>query len=92
MDKGKEEILKDWRLVLNAIIRADSGEIKVTYIRESEIDESKKDLVGTDKDRVVGIFVDMMLKFPEPLPQEFTEEEKKAVKKAAKDKKEKGKK
>jgi len=92
MDKGKEEILKDWRIVLNAIIRADSGEIKVTYIRESEVDKSKKDLVGTDKDRVVGIFVDMMLKFPEPLAQEFTEEEKKAVKKAAEDKKEKGKK
>jgi len=56
--------------------------MNVTYIRESEVDEKKKDLAGTDKDGVVGVFVDLMLRFAEPLPPKFSDEEKKAVEEA----------
>ena len=79
MDPKKEKILNDWLSVRNAILKASVGEMKVTYIRESEIDEKKKDLAGTDKDGVVGVFVDLMLRFAEPLPPKFSDEEKKAV-------------
>ena len=82
MDQGKEKILNDWLSVRNAIFKASVGEMKVTYIRESEVDEKKKDLAGTDKDGVVGVFVDLMLRFAEPLPPKFSDEEKKAVEEA----------
>lgn len=84
MDVGKEKILNDWLAVRNSILRASEGEMKVTYARESEVDKSKKDLAGTDKDLIVGVFVDLMLRFPKPLPPEFTKEEKKAVEEALK--------
>lgn len=84
MDVGKEKILNDWLAVRNSILRASEGEMKVTYARESEVDKKKKDLAGTDKDLIVGVFVDLVLRFPKPLPQEFTEEEKKAVDEALK--------
>lgn len=82
MDPKKEKILNDWLSVRNAILKSSVGEMKVTYIRESEIDEKKKDLAGTDKDGVVGVFVDLMLRFAEPLPPKFSDEEKKAVEEA----------
>jgi len=82
MDPKKEKILNDWSSVRNAIFKASFGEMKVTYIRESEVDEKKKDLAGTDKDGVVGVFVDLMLRFAEPLPPKFSDEEKKAVEEA----------
>jgi len=82
MDPEKEKLLNDWLSVRNAILRAAVGEMKVSYIRESEIDPEKKDLANTDKDGVVGVFVDLMLRFPEPLPPNFSDEEKKAVEEA----------
>jgi len=89
MDVGKEKILNDWLAVRNSILRASEGEMKVTYARESEVDKSKKDLANTPEDLIVGVFVDLVLRFPKPLPQEFTEEEKKAVEEALRgDKKE----
>jgi len=82
MDSEKEKILNDWLSVRNAILKAVGGELKVTYIRESEVDEKKKDLADTDKDGVVGVYVDLMLRFPEPLPPKFSDEERKAVEEA----------
>jgi len=82
MDPEKEKILNDWLSVRNAILKAVVGELKVTYIRESEVDEKKKDLAGTDKDGVVGVYVDLMLRFAEPLSPEFSDEERKAVEEA----------
>lgn len=92
MDPKKEKILNDWLAVRNSILRASEGEMKVTYARESDVDKKKKNLAGTDKDLIVGVFVDLVLKFPKPLPQEFTEEETKAVKEVLRgDKKEENK-
>jgi len=82
MDPKKEKILNDWLSVRNAILRAVVGEMKVTYIRESEVDPKKKDVANTDKDGVVGVYVDLMLRFPEPLPPEFSDEERKSVEEA----------
>ena len=82
MDPKKEKILNDWLSVRNAILRAVVGEMKVTYIRESEIDPKKKDVANTDKDGVVGVYVDLMLRFSEPLPPNFSDEERKAVEEA----------
>lgn len=69
METGKIKMLEDWMAVRNAIIRADSGEMKVTHLKN-------------DKNEVTGVAVDMELNFPKPLPQDFSEEEKKAIKKA----------
>jgi len=92
MDPKKEKILNDWLAVRNSILRASEGEMKITYARESDVDKKKKDLAGTDKDLIVGVFVDLVLRFPKPLTQEFTEEEKKAVEEALRgDKKEENK-
>jgi len=71
MDIGKEKMLDDWLAVRNAILRADSGEMKVTYLRPED-----------NKNDVIGIAVDLELRFPNPLPQELSEQEKKAIKAA----------
>jgi len=71
MDIGKERMLDDWMAVRNAILRADSGEMKVTYLRPED-----------NKDNVIGVAVDLELRFPKPLPQEMAEKEKEAIKAA----------
>lgn len=72
MEKGKLSMLEDWYTVRNSILRAESGEMKVTYIRS----EDKKE------EGIIGIAVDMELKFNETLPENFTKKERKAVRKA----------
>jgi len=72
MEKGKLGMLEDWYIVRNSILRAESGEMKVTYLRPEDPDEKG----------IVGIAVDMELKFAEALPENFSAEEKKAVKEA----------
>lgn len=64
---GKDRMLMDWVSVRNAILRAASGEMKVTY---------KNHNVGGG---VVGLLVELELEFDEPLKQEFTEDEKSAI-------------
>ena len=70
METGKIKMLEDWMSVRNAILRSDSGEMKVVHLRK-------------DKNEIVGVVVDMELNFPKPLPQNFSEEEKKAIQTAA---------
>ena len=70
MEKGKLKILEDWYVVRNSILRAESGEMKVTYLRPNDPNEQG----------VVGLAVDMELRFGKPLPAEFTEKEKKVMK------------
>lgn len=65
---GKERMLLDWVSVRNAILRADSGEMKVTY--------HKNDFAGGG---VFGVSVELDLKFDELLPPDFTEDEKAAI-------------
>jgi len=75
MEKGKIGMLEDWYAVRNSILRASSGEMKVTYLRPE----------GTEKEGIIGIAVDMELQFAKALPENFTEEEKKAVREAIKE-------
>ena len=75
MEKGKLSMLEDWYAVRNSILRAESGEMKVTYVRS----EDKKE------EGITGIAVDMELQFNETLPEDFTDKEKKAIKEAIKE-------
>lgn len=70
---GKERMLIDWMSVRNAILRADQGEMKVTH--------HKNDAAGGG---VVGVVVEVVLSFEEPLPPNFTKNEKKAIDEAKK--------
>ena len=36
MEKGKIGMLEDWYAVRNSILRAESGEMKVTYLRPED--------------------------------------------------------
>lgn len=67
METGKLTMLEDWMSVRNAILRADSGEMKVTHRKNK-------------KNEIIGVVVDMELNFPKALPQDFTEKERKAIK------------
>ena len=75
MEKGKLSMLEDWYAVRNSILRASDGEMKVTYLRPEDPNEKG----------VVGIAVDMELKFAKVLPEDFSTEEKKAIKEAIKE-------
>ena len=75
MEKGKLGMLEDWYIVRNSILRASDGEMKVTYIRPED----------TNEKGVIGIAVDMELKFDKALPENFSDEEKKAVREAIKE-------
>jgi len=71
---GKERMLIDWMSVRNAILRADEGEMKVTY--------HKNDFV----DGIVGVVVELVLNFDDPMPPGFTADEKVAIADAKKKK------
>jgi hypothetical protein len=71
---GKERMLNDWMSVRNAILRADEGEMKVTY--------HKNDFVNG----IVGLVVELVLNFNDPMPPGFTKNEKAAIKAAKKQK------
>jgi hypothetical protein len=64
---GKQRMLIDWESARNAILRADEGEMKVTY--------HKNDFVNG----IIGIVVEMSLSFNDPMPPGFTEDEKAAI-------------
>jgi len=71
---GKQRMLIDWDMVRNAILWADTGEMKVTH--------HKNNVPGGG---VVGISVEVNLGFDEALSENFTEDQKKAIDKAKKD-------
>lgn len=64
---GKERMLIDWMSVRNAILRADSGEMKITH--------HKNEFANG----IVGLVVELILEFDEPMPPGFTEDEKAAI-------------
>ena len=64
---GKERMLIDWMSVRNAILIADEGEMKVTH--------HKNEFANG----VVGIVVELVLNFNDPMPPGFTEDEKAAI-------------
>ena len=70
MGEGKERMLLDWVSVRNAILRANNGEMKVSYLKQPH---------SEDKKAVVGIFVEVQLNFDKPLPQDFTKDEMAAI-------------
>jgi len=85
MDPQREKLLDDWLAVRNAIVRAEAGEFLVKYMRESdfivmegeggEAAAAAQALRESKKDKIVGIYVDLVLKFPEALDRELTEAE-----------------
>ena len=86
MEQQKEKILDDWVAIRNAIVRAEAGELLVKYMRESDFIIIEGDGTGEaaaaaqqvkdeKKDKIVGIYVDVVLKFPEALDRELTKKE-----------------
>jgi len=85
MESQRNKILEDWSAIKNAILRAEAGELLVKYMRESdfivmegeggEASATMADIKNTKKDKIIGIYVDLVLKFPEALDRDFTEEE-----------------
>jgi len=73
---GKERMLIDWMSVRNAILRADTGEMKVTH--------HKNEFANG----VVGLVVELVLNFNELVPAGFTKDEKVAIDTAKKQKEE----
>lgn len=72
---GKERMLIDWMSVRNAILRADTGEMKITH--------HKNEFANG----VVGVVVELVLNFNDPMPAGFTNDEKASID-AAKDQQE----
>jgi hypothetical protein len=85
MEPQREKMLDDWVAIRNAIIRAEAGELLVKYMRESDfvIIEGEggeaaavaKKIKDSKNDKIVGIYVDLVLKFPEALDRDFTKDE-----------------
>ena len=86
MEQQKEKILDDWIAIRNAIVRAEAGELLVKYMRESDFIMIEGDGTGEaaaaaqqvkdeKNDKIVGIYVDVVLKFPEALDRELTKKE-----------------
>ena len=86
MEQQKEKILDDWIAIRNAIVRAEAGELLVKYMRESdfiiivgdgtgEAAAAAQQVKDEKKDKIVGIYVDVVLKFPEALDRELTKKE-----------------
>ena len=64
---GKERMLIDWMSVRNAILKADTGEMKVTH--------HKNEFANG----VVGLVVELVLNFNDLMPPGFTKDEKSAI-------------
>ena len=92
MEPQREKMLEDWVAIKNGILRAEAGELLVKYMRESDFinmdgeggeaaAEAQK-VKDSKHDNIVGIYVDLVLKFPEPLDRDFTNKEIKDIKSA----------
>jgi len=85
MEPQREKMLDDWVAIRNAIIRAEAGELLVKYMRESdfviiegeggEAAAAAQKIKDSKNDKIVGIYVDLVLKFPEALDRDFTKNE-----------------
>ena len=93
MEPQKEKMLDDWTAIRNAIMRAEVGELLVKYMRESDFIEhegteggeaaaASQSAKAAKHDKIVGIYVDLVLKFPKSLDREFTEKEVKDIRSA----------
>jgi len=72
---GKEKMLIDWMSVRNAILLADTGEMKVTY--------HKNEFAGGG---IVGLVVELVLNYNDLMKPDFTKNEKAAIDAAKKQK------
>jgi len=85
MEPHREKMLDDWLAIRNAILRAEAGELLVKYMRESDFIVMEGEggeraseiqrLKDEKRDKIVGIYVDLVLKFPAALDRDFTKEE-----------------
>jgi len=85
MEPQREKMLEGWIAIRNAILRAEAGELLVKYMRESDFIVMEGEggeraseiqrLKDENKDKIVGIYVDLVLKFPEALDRDFTKDE-----------------
>lgn len=73
---SKQRTLIDWMSMKNAIVRAESGEMKIAM---------RKTVSATAPGLVVGAIVELVLNFGGSLSENFTEEEKIAIDKAKED-------
>lgn len=87
LDAQKEKMLERWYLIRNAILRANEGELIVKYMKESDFQKFEggeaaavaKQRVEAEGEKIIGIYVDMILKFPSHVNEEFSPEEIKQV-------------
>lgn len=89
MEQQREKMLDDWVAIRNAIVRAEAGELLVKYMRESEfviiegeggeVAAQAQKIKDSKHDKIVGIYVDLVLKFPTALDRDFTKEEIKSI-------------
>jgi hypothetical protein len=87
LDPQKEKMLERWYLIKNAILRAAEGELIVKYMRESDFQKFEggeaaavvQKKVEAEGEKIVGLYIDMILKFPSPVDEDFTPEEIKQV-------------
>ena len=70
---GKEKMLLDWVEVRNAILRADSGEMKVAHQKED-----------ANTTGIIGLTVELSLQFDKALDPDFSDEEKAFIEAAQK--------
>lgn len=92
MEPQKERMLDDWMAIRNAILRSEAGELLVKYMRESDFvdiggegGESAtvaQQIKDSKKDKIIGVYIDLVLKFPKALDREFTEDEISTIKSA----------
>jgi len=83
LDAQKEKMLERWYLIRNAILRAAEGELIVKYMRESDFQKfeggeaaaAAQQRIELEGEKIIGIYVDMILKFPSHINEEFTAEE-----------------
>jgi len=85
MDEQKEKMLDDWIAIRTAILRSEAGELLVKYMRESdfvvmdgeggEASATLQQLKDEKSNKIVGVYVDLVLKFPEALDEDLTEDE-----------------
>jgi hypothetical protein len=70
---SKQRMIIDWMSMKNAIVRAQSGEMKIALHRN--------EFAGG---LIIGVSVEVLLGFDQPLPETFSDEEKDKIDKAKK--------
>jgi hypothetical protein len=70
---GKEKMLLDWVEVRNAMLRADSGEMKISYQKQT-----------AESAGIIGMTVELSLQFDKELPPDFSDDERSFIEAAQK--------